>query len=73
MHWDDHDPPHFHVQYAEHEAAIEIDSLEVLRGRLPRRVLALTLEWAFAHRTELKEAWESCTMNAVPKKIPPLE
>jgi hypothetical protein len=31
-------------------------SLKVLRGRLPRRALALTLEWAFAHRTELNEA-----------------
>jgi len=41
MHWDDHLPPHFHARYAEHEAQIRLDSLEVEAGSLPRRALAL--------------------------------
>jgi hypothetical protein len=39
-------PPHFHAEYAEHEALVAIETLEVVRGELPRRALALVLEWA---------------------------
>ena len=30
MYYDDHNPPHFHATYGEHEALIEIDGLDVL-------------------------------------------
>ena len=35
-----------------------IETLEVLRGSLPRRALALVLEWAAAHREELRANWD---------------
>jgi Domain of unknown function (DUF4160) len=72
MYWHDHVPPHFHALYAEAEALIDIRTLEVIEGRLPRRALALVLEWAQEHRAELAEDWESCTHNRPPKKIQPL-
>jgi hypothetical protein len=50
MFWGDHAPPHFHALYAEYEVLIDIHTLEVVRGSMPRRALALVLEWAFAHR-----------------------
>ena len=37
MFFDDHNPPHFHAIYGEHEVVIGIQSLAVLRGRLPAR------------------------------------
>ena len=46
MFWSDHAPPHFHALYAEFEALIDIRTLEVIRGKLPRRALVLVLEWA---------------------------
>jgi hypothetical protein len=36
--------PHFHALYAEHEALIDIQPLEVIEGSLPRRALALVLQ-----------------------------
>ena len=42
----DHNPPHFHAFYGEHEALIEIKGLSVFAGRLPPRVLGLVIEWA---------------------------
>ena len=72
MFWNDHPPPHFHALYAEHEALIGIETLAVLEGYLPRRALALVLEWAEEHRAELMEDWELCSDNQRPKKIPPL-
>jgi len=39
MFYNDHEPAHFHAIYGEHEALIEIDTLSILRGILPRRAL----------------------------------
>jgi uncharacterized protein DUF4160 len=73
MYETDHPPPHFHVRYAGAEALIEIRTLSVVRGSLPQRVLALTLEWASLHRNELMEDWNLCAMKQPPNKIPPLD
>ncbi len=58
MYFNDHNPAHFHAEYGEYEALIEIETLAVLRGELPRRALALVLEWAVLHREELRSDWE---------------
>jgi hypothetical protein len=72
MYWSDHNPPHFHALYAEHEALIDIQTLEVLRGSLPKRALAMVLEWTQEHQTELLAAWELASRNEHPPKIEPL-
>jgi len=72
MFWNDHAPPHFHALYAEDEAVIDIQTLGVIEGQLPRRALALVLEWAEEHRSELLENWELCAHRQSPKKIAPL-
>jgi hypothetical protein len=48
-----HPLPHFHARYAEFEASIALDPLQVLAGTLPRRAMDLTLLWAGQHRAEL--------------------
>ncbi len=37
MFFTDHAPPHFHVRYGEHKAAIDIRTLAIIDGRLPPR------------------------------------
>lgn len=69
----DHAPPHFHAEYAEHEALVEIGTLRIIRGSLPARAAALTLDWAALHRVELLEDWELCATNQAPKRIAPLD
>lgn len=73
MFWHDHPPPHFHALYAEYEALIDIRTLEVIKGQLPKRALALVLEWASGHQDKLLEDWELCTRMQTPKKIEPLK
>jgi hypothetical protein len=73
MFYDDHAPPHFHVQYSEFKAEIAIETLQVLAGRLPRRALTMTLEWAESHQSELHENWELCRQHKQPRQIQPLE
>ncbi len=73
MFYNEHFPPHFHVEYAEYKAEISIETLEVLAGKLPPRVLALILEWASQHRTELREDWNLCLEKKKLNPIQPLE
>jgi hypothetical protein len=73
MYYNDHHPPHFHATYAEHEVQVAIDTLAVLRGELPRRAMALVLEWASIHRDELRADWERARAGIAPAPIPPLE
>lgn len=73
MFWREHAPPHFHAIYAEFEAEIDVRTLEIIRGKLPKRALALVLEWAAEHRSELMEDWKLCQVKQLPKKIQALE
>ena len=73
MYYNEHAPPHFHALYAEYEALIDIRTLQVIGGSLPRRALGLTIEWAFKHRDELMEDWTLCQSKQLPKRIKPLE
>ena len=72
MYWNDHAPPHFHVEYGEYRAQYLIEPLQLLRGSLPRRADALVLEWAKMHGAELLEDWQLCELKQHPKKILPL-
>jgi Domain of unknown function (DUF4160) len=73
MYYNDHSPPHFHAEYAEQEALIAIDTLEILQGELPRRSRALVLEWASLHRQELRINWESARQGLALHPIQPLD
>ncbi|MFN2427950.1 MAG: DUF4160 domain-containing protein [Candidatus Binatia bacterium] len=55
------------------EAVVDIRELCVTRGGLPRRALAMVLEWAVEHREELLEDWDLCSQLKTPKPISPLE
>ena len=72
MYHDDHHPPHFHAVYGSDDAAIGIDKLDVIAGRLPRRAMALVIEWANLHQRELREAWRRIEQDRSPGKIAPL-
>jgi hypothetical protein len=73
MYYNDHAPPHFHAAYASDEAEFAIDTLNILVGGLPRRSLALVLEWASLHREELRENWQRARVGQTLVDIPPLD
>ena len=73
MYHDEHPPPHFHVYYQANEATVHIDTLELGRGRLPRRALVLVAEWAPAHREERRRNWQRVEQGMELLPIEPLE
>jgi Domain of unknown function (DUF4160) len=72
MFWKDHAPPHFHVRYADSQARVSIQELEIISGSLPPTAERLVLEWARPHQAELMENWLLCEQRAKPGRIDPL-
>ena len=72
MFHDEHGQPHFHAVCGRDNAAIGIDKLEVLAGRLPRREMSLVIKWAKLHQRELRDAWRRIEQDRSPGKIAPL-
>jgi hypothetical protein len=66
---DEHPPPHFHAKNAEHEAMIDIESLDVLQGFLPLPKLRKAKAWATGRRQALLFAWLACRSELPPGKI----
>ncbi len=58
MYHDDHNPPHFHVEYQGFEAYISINTGEIIEGKLPKKALKIVQEWIDEHREELLSNWE---------------
>ena len=73
MYFNDHLPPHFHAEYGEFEAVYAIDTLDSLRGELPRRAHILVIEWAQAHRIELRANWQRARQQMPLEQIEPLD
>lgn len=72
MFFDDHNPPHFHIEYQEYEATINIEDGTVT-GKMPRRALRLVFEWLDMHKDELLKNWNSIKETGDYSKIDPLK
>lgn len=72
MYYDDHNPPHFHAEYAGRTALVDIQEACVIRGGLPNRQLKCVLAWTELHRDELMQNWELARDNAPLNRLAPL-
>jgi hypothetical protein len=73
MYWDDHLPPHIHVEYAGFEAAVDFQRGTLLSGKLPHRALSLALQWCELHEIELISAWKDAENKKPLPKLFPLD
>ncbi|MBE9466343.1 DUF4160 domain-containing protein [Dyadobacter subterraneus] len=55
MFFDDHNPPHFHVEFQEYRAIINIKTADIVEGYLPPKQLKLIQLWTSIHEQELLE------------------
>ena len=72
MSWNEHGAPHFHAQFGEFIAAVEIDSGAVTTRRFPETALRLVQDWRRLHLHELRDNWDRLSRREVPVAIPPL-
>ncbi len=73
MYFREHAPPHFHVKYGDYAAVVDIRSIQITDGKLPRRATNLVLDWAELHQAELLKDWDLCQALQNPNPIAPLE
>jgi len=73
MFYDEHNPPHFHVEYSGRKAVFDFNG-NVLKGTLASRTATkLVREWVDLHIPELEEDWKLATNNKEVNKIEPLQ
>jgi len=72
MFFADHAPPHFHVEYGEQRAVIDIATLVVIGSYLSPRAPGLVVEWASQHQDEVLKLWEYAQNYQPLYKLPPL-
>lgn len=73
MFYDDHNPPHIHVEYEGNKALLDFRG-NILKGDLKSRTaLKLVREWIDEHHDELLEDWELARRGLEMKKIEPLK
>lgn len=73
MFYNDHEPPHFHAEYAGQKGRIDVENLVLFRGRLPRTQLQLVLGWAALHQEELRLNWNRARTGRPVERIAPLD
>jgi hypothetical protein len=73
INFNDHNPPHMHVNYGEFRALIDISKGSIMGGKLPPKARALTEEWRLLHIQELLLCWETIREKGTYLKIKGLE
>jgi hypothetical protein len=72
MFYDDHEPPHIHVEYQGEKAKVDFQG-NVLRGDLrSRTALKLLREWIDLHHDDLQRDWFLARQAKPLEKIEPL-
>lgn len=72
MNYSEHNPPHFHVEYAGYRASVRILDGVIYRGALPGKQMKLVLAWCEIHRDELMQNWELARDQKPLNRINPL-
>jgi Domain of unknown function (DUF4160) len=69
FYFDEHPPPHFHARYGEFVAQIDVETLEIMKGSLPRPQMRTIQQWATSRRQALRQAWDACASGGNPGSI----
>ena len=73
MFWREQEAPHFHAQYGDYVASIDIETGAVTTRRFPSQALRLVEDWRHLHVAELRENWLRMQRGEAPARIDPLE
>lgn len=73
MFYNEHNPPHIHVFYGDHQALLDINTFAIISGELSPRAFGLATEWMMLHQHELLSFWEKAKNHEALGKIRPLE
>ena len=69
----DHNPPHFHVEYGSKEAWVEIHTGQTIGDKFSPRLSKDIEKWRKLYKPKLLKAWNDAQNHKIPKRIKPLE
>lgn len=69
----EHNPPHIHIYYQDLSATVDINTCELLEGRLSNKHLRIVAAWIEIHKDELMANWALCQNGEQPFSIEPLK
>lgn len=72
MNWNEHNSPHFHVEYSDFKATVLIQESIIDKGYLPNKQLKLVLAWCEIHKDELMQNWELSKQSKPLNRVFPL-
>ena len=73
MFYQDHSPPHIHVEYKGKKAKIDFQG-NIIQGNLDSKTaLRLVRDWIDLYYRELEYDWKQAQAGKALKRIPPLE
>jgi hypothetical protein len=72
MYFNEHNPPHFHIEYQDYEAIMNIETGEVI-GNMSRRALNLVYDWLDQNKEALLENWKRIEERKPLNNIKPLD
>lgn len=72
MYFNEYNPPHFHVEYQNYEAIVNIETGE-LTGKISRRTLGLVYEGLDQNKEALLVNWKRIEERKPLNKIKPLD
>ena len=73
MHYDEHNPPHFHAEYQGHKAVFELSG-NIKEGSLKSKTATrLVRDWVDLHGDELLDDWKRAMESKEVLPIAPLE
>jgi hypothetical protein len=72
MYFREHNPPHFHIEYQDYEALMNIETGEIT-GKMSRRALKLVYAWLDENKAALLSNWDRIEARQPLKKIKPLD
>jgi hypothetical protein len=70
---DEHNPPHFHAEYAEYKATFSIETGQMIQGDMPQNKAILITAWAIIHKEDLINNWDALLEGIGAEKIDPLK
>lgn len=69
IHYQDHNPPHFHAEYQGQQAIFAIKNARIIEGDFPKKLIPVIKEWTLEHKIELLDDWERAQKNEPLLKI----
>lgn len=57
IYFEDHQPPHFHIWYAEFRGIMTIETLSIMQSDIPAKQLKKARDWAEINQQFLRDKW----------------